>query len=295
MNKRTLDRYFRILRKNLLCANKEKKRILSDLRINAENWIESHPEGDEQAFLDAFGTPEDIAASYMEEMGYTDVSKKILLRKRFSKTVFLLAMAAMIALIVFAIQIAIPHDPPAEIIGSLPAEYASQVGLPWEQALQNLGLTEDDLRQSGITLYQIPHTVTLRGCTFDVYLIYDSKTKCLTAFEYYLKGGNPEDFPKLYDAMVGLYGQPYRAGITDESLHEVIRDKTSRSASSAWVTRRYSSDELKEYRDAWNKDSFFADLPPAPYSLKAQLLIKRNTDDSYTFSISYSLAVVDSK
>ena len=107
MNKRILDRYFRNLRKNLLCANKEKKRILSDLRINAENWMEAHPEGDEKAFLEAFGTPEDIAASYMEEMGYTDVSKKILLRKRFSKTAFLLAAVAMIALIVFAIQIAI--------------------------------------------------------------------------------------------------------------------------------------------------------------------------------------------
>ena len=96
MNKQFLDSYFRKLRHALLCSRKEKVRILTDLRINAENWLESHPEGNEQSFLTAFGTPEEFAASYMEEMGFSNAEQIVTLRKRISKTAFLLAVVALL-------------------------------------------------------------------------------------------------------------------------------------------------------------------------------------------------------
>ena len=276
MNKQFLDSYFRKLRHALLCSRKEKVRILTDLRINAENWLESHPEGNEQSFLTAFGTPEEFAASYMEEMGYSNAHQIITMRKRISKTAFLLAVVALLVVATIATSTLFSGNRQKETISVLPAEYATQIGVPWDQALENLNLTEDELHQSGITMFRVPNTVMLRGCTFDVYLIYDQRSGCLDAFEYYLKNGDPADFIKLYDSMTALYGQPYRAGFTEERLEEMMQSEKPFSLSSTWVTRRYEPHELQQYREAKNKDTIFEYTSPVPYSLIATLLIRRN-------------------
>lgn len=96
MNKRVLDRYFCKLCRKLPCGRIEKQRILSDLQLNTENWLETHPDADEAAFLEAFGTPDAVAQSYIEQMDPTEISKKLKTRKTILTIVAALAVAILL-------------------------------------------------------------------------------------------------------------------------------------------------------------------------------------------------------
>jgi uncharacterized membrane protein len=109
MNKRVLDRYFCKLRRKLPCSKIEKQRILSDLRINTENWMEAHPGADEAAFLEAFGTPDAVAKSYIEQMDPTEISKKLKTRKIILGIILVLAAAVLLIWLLAVILALVNH------------------------------------------------------------------------------------------------------------------------------------------------------------------------------------------
>lgn len=109
MNKKLLDRYFRKLRRKLPCSRKEKNRIIADLRANAEIWLEAHPNAVEWAFYEAFGTPEAVAKSYIEQMDPADISKRMQIRKIIIYVVLILA-AVMLLMWLAIIIIALANE-----------------------------------------------------------------------------------------------------------------------------------------------------------------------------------------
>lgn len=92
-----LNRYYREVRSWLPCSRKLKESIMSQLQENVRDYLEEHPDADAAQIQAHFGTPETIAAAYVDEMG-TDVLLRDLRIRR--KIVSLTAgtMAAILAL-----------------------------------------------------------------------------------------------------------------------------------------------------------------------------------------------------
>ena len=61
---------------------KQKKKILSCVAIPVRDYAERNPHGGYDAIVARFGEPEQIAASYLEELDISDLKKQLSIRKR---------------------------------------------------------------------------------------------------------------------------------------------------------------------------------------------------------------------
>lgn len=77
-----LKRYYRDIRRQLPSSQKLKSRILSQIEGNILAFLQDHPDADFPAIEAQFGTPEQIAAAYVDELGAPELLKKIKIRKR---------------------------------------------------------------------------------------------------------------------------------------------------------------------------------------------------------------------
>lgn len=68
MNK-VAERYLRAVRKALHCPGRQGKRLLRQLSEDIEEYCEEHPDATEEALCRRFGTPEDVAAAFAEDLG----------------------------------------------------------------------------------------------------------------------------------------------------------------------------------------------------------------------------------
>ena len=68
MNK-VAERYLRAVRKALHCPGRQGKRLLRQLSEDIEEYCEEHPDATEEALCRRFGTPEDVAAAFVEDLG----------------------------------------------------------------------------------------------------------------------------------------------------------------------------------------------------------------------------------
>ncbi len=68
MNK-VAERYLRAVRKALHCPGRQGKRLLRQLSEDIEEYCEEHPDATEEALCRRFGTPEDVAADFVEDLG----------------------------------------------------------------------------------------------------------------------------------------------------------------------------------------------------------------------------------
>ena len=68
MNK-VAERYLRAVRKALHCPGRQGKRLLRQLSEDIEEYCEEHPDATEEAVCRRFGTPEDVAADFVEDLG----------------------------------------------------------------------------------------------------------------------------------------------------------------------------------------------------------------------------------
>lgn len=68
MNK-VAERYLRAVRKALHCPGRQGKRLLRQLSEDIEEYCEEHPDATEEELCRRFGTPEDVAAAFVEDLG----------------------------------------------------------------------------------------------------------------------------------------------------------------------------------------------------------------------------------
>lgn len=68
MNK-VAERYLRAVRKALHCPGRQGKRLLRQMSEDIEEYCEEHPDATEEALCRRFGTPEDVAADFVEDLG----------------------------------------------------------------------------------------------------------------------------------------------------------------------------------------------------------------------------------
>lgn len=68
MNK-VAERYLRAVRKALHCPGQQGKRLLRQLSEDIEEYCEEHPDATEEELCRRFGTPEDVAAAFVEDLG----------------------------------------------------------------------------------------------------------------------------------------------------------------------------------------------------------------------------------
>lgn len=92
-NDRVLRRYYRQVRQMLPCSHKMKKKVGEQLQCSVESYIAEHPEADGEQIVAFFGSPESIAASYVESAGTAEILSGLRIRKR----IFALLTAAIVA------------------------------------------------------------------------------------------------------------------------------------------------------------------------------------------------------
>ena len=61
--------YLRAVRKALHCPGRQGKRLLRQLSEDIEEYCEEHPDATEEELCRRFGTPEDVAAAFAEDLG----------------------------------------------------------------------------------------------------------------------------------------------------------------------------------------------------------------------------------
>ena len=61
--------YLRAVRRALRCPGRQGKRLLRQLSEDIEEYCEEHPDATEEELCRRFGTPEDVAADFVEDLG----------------------------------------------------------------------------------------------------------------------------------------------------------------------------------------------------------------------------------
>lgn len=61
--------YLRAVRKALHCPGRQGKRLLHQLGEDIDEYCEEHPDATEEELCRRFGTPEDVAADFVEDLG----------------------------------------------------------------------------------------------------------------------------------------------------------------------------------------------------------------------------------
>lgn len=68
MNK-VAKHYLRAVRRALRCPRRQGKQLLRQLSEDIEEYCEEHPDATEEELCRRFGTPEDVAADFVEDLG----------------------------------------------------------------------------------------------------------------------------------------------------------------------------------------------------------------------------------
>lgn len=95
-NNAALRRYLRSVRDMLPCSGKQKRCILEKIQSNADSFLAEQPDADFSLLQTHFGTPEQIAASYVDDMDTPALLKAIHTRKR----IFAVVTAAVLAILI---------------------------------------------------------------------------------------------------------------------------------------------------------------------------------------------------
>ena len=124
VTKKELQKYFQQIKAELFCPHQMRKRIMDDLKGNVFSYLEEHPEATAEAIRESFGSPAQIAASYLEELPTPELIQKLKLRNRILKSIIaIICGVALILLLVWGIAILVAlekvenqSDPYYEII-----------------------------------------------------------------------------------------------------------------------------------------------------------------------------------
>lgn len=104
-----IRRYVRAVSTFLPCSGKRKKPWLADLRAQAESYVAEG--GDAAALEQRFGTPQQMAFSYVDEMSTADLLAELHIRRRLvAVTAIVLAAALAVYIAVLVWQAYLIHD-----------------------------------------------------------------------------------------------------------------------------------------------------------------------------------------
>lgn len=104
-----IRRYVRAVSTFLPCSGKRKKPWLADLRAQAESYVAEG--GDAAALEQRFGTPQQMAFSYVDEMPTADLLAELHIRRRLvAVTAITLAAALAVYIAVLVWQAYLIHD-----------------------------------------------------------------------------------------------------------------------------------------------------------------------------------------
>lgn len=96
MTEKTIRRYCRAVGSYLPCARRQKRQLLRDLRQRLEEYRDEHP--DETSPEERFGTPQQVAAGYVDDMDTTELLQALRYRRRVITAVVSGILAALVVL-----------------------------------------------------------------------------------------------------------------------------------------------------------------------------------------------------
>lgn len=96
MTERTIRRYCRAVGSYLPCARRQKRQLLRELRQRLEEYRDEHPE--ETSPEERFGTPQQVAAGYVDDMDTTELLQALRYRRRLITAVVSGILAALVVL-----------------------------------------------------------------------------------------------------------------------------------------------------------------------------------------------------
>lgn len=88
-----LRRYYRDIRSYLPCSRKQKRRILDEIRERVNIYLEECPEADYDQIEARFGTPQTIAAAYVDDMNTSELLTALGIRRKFVTAVIVGVLA----------------------------------------------------------------------------------------------------------------------------------------------------------------------------------------------------------
>ena len=101
-----LKRYYRQVASWLPCGGKTKREMMARIRATVDAYIAEHPAADLAAIQARFGTPQQIAAAFVDEMETEELLQRINYRNKIIKGFAILA-AAIILLWTLTVTIAL--------------------------------------------------------------------------------------------------------------------------------------------------------------------------------------------
>ena len=99
-----LKKYFRAISGELYCPVKTKRRILATVKENVSAYLEENPATTFEEIQKHFGTPRQIAASYVEEMETPELIAKLRIRRRI---ITVICISVGIAILIWAVAVVI--------------------------------------------------------------------------------------------------------------------------------------------------------------------------------------------
>lgn len=99
-----LKSYFREIKEVLPGNDCKKKKILRDIRLSVDNFLEENPDATFEAVVEHFGTPQQIGDSYTVEMPPWEMQRQLKIKKRI---IGIVAGAVACALLLWGIAIGI--------------------------------------------------------------------------------------------------------------------------------------------------------------------------------------------
>lgn len=101
-NDRELRKYYREVGSRLTGTNSQKRLLVAQIKERVGIFLQEQPEADIDAVIRHFGTPQQIAQSYLEQMDAPELLGKLRIRKRI---VTIVAVAAIVALAMWGIAV----------------------------------------------------------------------------------------------------------------------------------------------------------------------------------------------
>ena len=76
-----LKNYYLSIQKELILGGTEKKKLMRDIRNAVESYLQENPDATVEDITAHFGTPQEISATYLEEMPSQELQKKLKIKK----------------------------------------------------------------------------------------------------------------------------------------------------------------------------------------------------------------------
>lgn len=99
-----LKAYYRDIQKALPCSVCQRRKLMQDIRCAVSGYLEEHPEADIETVTAHFGTPQQIAETYLMEMPPQKLRQQLKVKKWI---VGIIAAAAACALLIWGIAVGI--------------------------------------------------------------------------------------------------------------------------------------------------------------------------------------------